>query len=184
MTRIILAEDDDEMRDVIASSLRKDGYHVTLAKDGGELLARLAYQEFDVVISDIRMPVCSGTHVLDGLRDARWQVPVILMTAFGDPDTRAHVESRDAILFDKPFDVDDLRTAVMNLVHDRKTLELLRVVTCESSLEAWSAKWMLQSERIDAHIGERGVYVNGRDYERALDVLAHFEEGDHRDKRR
>ena len=183
MTRIILAEDDSEMRELIATSLQKDGYQVTIAKDGGELLARLAFQEFDVVISDIRMPVCSGTHVLDGLRDARWTVPVILMTAFGDEETRAHVESRDAILFDKPFDVDDLRTAVMNLVHDRKTLELLRVVTCDSSIEAWSAKWLLASEKIEAHIGEKGVYVNGRDYERALEVMAHLND-DQRDKRR
>ena len=136
MTRIILAEDDHEMRDMLATSLRKDGYDVTLAKDGGELLEHLAFQRFDIVISDIRMPVCSGMSVLEGLRDGRWSVPVILMTAFGDAETRARAESKDALFFDKPFDVDDLRTAVMNLVHDCKTLELLRVVTCDSSLEA------------------------------------------------
>jgi len=122
--------------------------------------------------------------VLEGLRDAQWTMPVILMTAFGDAETRARVESRDAVLFDKPFDVDDLRTAVLNLVHDRKTLELLRVVTCESSLEAWSAKWLLASENIEAHIGDKGVYVKGRDYERALEVLAHFDETDQRASRR
>src|SRR5690349_1099149 len=131
MTSIILAEDDHEMRDLLATVLRKDGYEVTLAKDGGELLARLAFQEFDVVISDIRMPVCSGMNVLEGLRDARWSVPVILMTAFGDDETRARVESNDAVLFDKPFDVDDLRTAIMHLVHGRKTTELMRVAKCE-----------------------------------------------------
>ena len=182
MTRIILAEDDDEMRDLIASSLRKDGYDVTLAKDGGELLARLAFQSFDVVISDIRMPVCSGTHVLDGLRDASWTTPVILMTAFGDEETRAHVESRDAVFFDKPFDLDDLRTAVMNLVHGRKTVELVRVAVCESSLEAWSIKWTLESEGVRAFIGDKGVYVRGRDAERAYEVTSHL--GDQRASRR
>lgn len=174
MTRIILAEDDDEMRDLIASSLQKDGYEVTLAKDGSELLARLAFQEFDVVISDIRMPGVSGMNVLEGLRDARWTVPVILMTAFGDEETRARVESKDAVLFDKPFDVDDLRTAIMNLVHGRKTTELMRVAKCESSLDAWSIKWMLESEGIRAYIGDKGVYVQSRDFERALAIADHL----------
>lgn len=176
MTHIILAEDDQEMRDMIASSLRKDGYEVTLAKDGGELLARLAKGEFDVVISDIRMPGCSGMNVLEGLREARWTVPVILMTAFGDEETRARVESNDAVFFDKPFDVDDLRTAVMNLVHGRKTTELVRVAKCESALDAWSIKWMLESEGIRAHVADNGVYVRGRDFERALAVADHLDD--------
>jgi DNA-binding response OmpR family regulator len=182
MTRIIVADDDHEMRELLATSLRKDGYDVTLAKDGGELLARLACQEFDVVISDIRMPVCNGMNVLEGLRDARWTTPVILMTAFGDAETRARVESNDAVLFDKPFDVDDLRTAIMNLVHGRKTTELVRVAKCESSLEAWSIKWLLESESIRAYIGENGVYVHGRDFERALAIVDH--RGDQRASRR
>jgi DNA-binding response OmpR family regulator len=183
MTRIILAEDDHEMRDMIATSLEKDGYEVTLAKDGGELLARLAFQEFDVVISDIRMPVCNGMTILEGLRDARWTVPVILMTAFGDAETRARVESKDAVLFDKPFDVDDLRTAIMHLVHGRKTTELMRVATCESSIEAWSIKWMLESENIRAFIGDKGVYVHARDFERALEIATHLDD-DQRASRR
>jgi DNA-binding response OmpR family regulator len=183
MTRIILAEDDHEMRDMLAMSLRKDGYDVTLAKDGSELLARLAFQEFDVVVSDIRMPGCNGMSVLEGLRDARWTMPIILMTAFGDAETRARVESNDAVLFDKPFDVDDLRTAIMNLVHGRKTTELVRVSTCESSLEAWSIKWLLESEGIRAYIGDKGVYVHGRDFERSL-TLAEHHLTDHRASRR
>lgn len=176
MTRIILAEDDQEMRALIASSLEKDGYDVTLASDGAELLARLAFQEFDVVISDIRMPVCNGMTILEGLRDAHWTVPVILMTAFGDEETRARAESKDAVFFDKPFDVDDLRTAVMHLVQGRKTTELMRVATCESSIEAWSIKWMLESEGIHAFVGEKGVYVRGRDFERALGIANHLED--------
>ena len=176
MTRIILAEDDQEMRALIASSLEKDGYDVTLASDGAELLARLAFQEFDVVISDIRMPGCSGMNVLEGLRDARWTVPVILMTAFGDDETRARAQSNDAVLFDKPFDVDDLRTAILHLVHGRKTTELLRVSVCESSLDAWSIKWMLESEGIRAFIGDKGVYVHGHDFERAVAIVDHLDD--------
>jgi len=62
------------------------------------------------------MPICTGLQILAALRDARWRTPVILMTAFGDEAVRRHAEGLDAVLFDKPFEVDDLRTAVANLL--------------------------------------------------------------------
>jgi len=112
---ILLAEDDAEMREMIAATLRSDGYEVIVARNGAELVARLS-EGFDLLLSDVRMPACSGLFVLEGLRRARSNVPVILMTAFGDEATRARVEASDAILFDKPFDIDDLRTAVLHLL--------------------------------------------------------------------
>ena len=120
--RIILAEDDPDMRSVLAEVLRKDGYLVQEAEDGGRLLVRVTARylhpevDVDLIISDIRMPVCTGLQILSGLRDTHWRVPVILMTAFGDDQTRAHAELLGAVLFDKPFPIDDLRTAVRNLV--------------------------------------------------------------------
>ncbi len=123
--RILLAEDDDEWRNLIALNLRRDGHQVMEASDGGRLLVRMAaaYKRtrdtFDLVISDIRMPVCSGLQILEALRGAHWPTPVILMTAFGDDATRKQVERLNAVLFDKPFDIDDLRTAVLNLVPER-----------------------------------------------------------------
>jgi DNA-binding response OmpR family regulator len=62
------------------------------------------------------MPIASGLSVLESLRKANWRTPVILMTAFGDDATRARAEALGAVLFDKPFDVDDLRTIALNLV--------------------------------------------------------------------
>jgi DNA-binding response OmpR family regulator len=122
--RILLAEDDPDMRALVAQSLRKDGYEVIEVPDGGRLLVSLAttyghheeYDAYDLLISDVRMPVCSGLEIVEGLRKAHWKIPVILMTAFGDAQTRARAEAFGAVLFDKPFDVDDLRTAVMNMV--------------------------------------------------------------------
>ena len=120
--RVLVAEDDVEMRRLLVEALRADGYDVREAADGGRLLVEITAQyahpelEVDLIVSDIRMPVCTGLEILRGLRTAHWLTPVILMTAFGDDDTRADAESLGAILFDKPFAIDDLRTAVMNLV--------------------------------------------------------------------
>jgi DNA-binding response OmpR family regulator len=127
MNRILLAEDDSDMRAMIASVLRDDGYDVIEANDGGRMLVQLAraYAEgggrdvCDLLISDIRMPVCSGLQVLETLRSARWKTPAILMTAFGDERTRQRVLALGATLFTKPFDVDDLLKTVGGLLAHR-----------------------------------------------------------------
>jgi len=122
--RVLLAEDDAEMRSVVADALRGDGYEVVEAVDGGRLLVDIAARlkggdganSVDLIVSDIRMPICTGLQIVAALRDAHWRTPVILMTAFGDEAVRRHADSLDAVLFDKPFEVDDLRTAVANLL--------------------------------------------------------------------
>jgi DNA-binding response OmpR family regulator len=122
--RILVAEDDAEMRRVVADTLRDDGHEVVELADGGRLLVDIAARmkgetdgdSFDLIVSDIRMPICTGLQILEVLRQTHWHTPVILMTAFGDAATRKRAESLMAILFDKPFDMDDLRAAVVSLL--------------------------------------------------------------------
>jgi CheY-like chemotaxis protein len=122
--RILVAEDDEEMRRLVTDALRDDGYEVVELADGGRLLVDIAARlkaepegdDIDLIVSDIRMPICTGLQILEALRQAHWHTPVILMTAFGDGATRRQAESLRAVLFDKPFDLDDLRTAVANML--------------------------------------------------------------------
>jgi CheY-like chemotaxis protein len=126
--RVLVAEDDADMRRLVVETLRKDGYEVVEAPDGGRLLVKLAREygmqgvevATDLVVSDIRMPVCTGMQILEQLRAVRWHVPIILMTAFGDAATRERAAALGAVLFDKPFDLDDLRTAVAALLQRRE----------------------------------------------------------------
>src|SRR5580692_4157087 len=120
--RVLVADDDVEMRRLVAEALKRDLYEVVEAADGGRLLVTLAATyghaeaRFDLIVSDIRMPVCSGLDILRGLREAKWQTPVILMTAFGDMETRARAETLGAFLLDKPFRIDVLRLVVSDLL--------------------------------------------------------------------
>lgn len=122
--RILVAEDDAEMRRLVVEALRKDGYDVVPISDGGRLLVNLAHEaadcggadRADLVVSDVRMPICTGMQILEQLRAVGWPVPVILMTAFGDEATRDHARALGAILFDKPFELRDLRAAVAMLL--------------------------------------------------------------------
>ncbi|HTQ48741.1 MAG TPA: response regulator [Polyangiaceae bacterium] len=127
MPRVIVAEDDPEMRRLVVEALRKDGHHVTEVSDGGRLLVQIAeafdrdptLSQVDVIVSDVRMPVCNGIELLERLADARWGVPVILMTAFGDEDTRKRAARIGAVLFDKPLSLEALRDAVNRLAARR-----------------------------------------------------------------
>jgi len=118
--RILLAEDDPEMRALITSALVRDGFDVVEANDGAELLSHLAEAyvsrgalQFDLIITDHRMPRVAGLDVLRGLRLSKSAPPVILITAFGGSEMRAVAKSLGAVaVFDKPFQMDDLRTAV------------------------------------------------------------------------
>jgi two-component system, response regulator, stage 0 sporulation protein F len=120
--RILVAEDDQELRSLLADDLRNAGYEVLEVADGGRLLEQVASARanpdatISLVISDIRMPVFSGFEVVQRLRNSLWAGPVILTTAFGDDETRTRAAGLGAILFDKPFTLQDMRTAVANLL--------------------------------------------------------------------
>jgi DNA-binding NtrC family response regulator len=123
--RILLAEDDEEMRRLLSTTLTRDGFEVIEAKDGNDLIRLIGDQIFegrgepgiDLIVSDIRMPGLSGMNVLAGLRKADWATPVLLITAFGDQETHQEAHRLGAVgVFDKPFDLDDFRTAVVNLI--------------------------------------------------------------------
>jgi DNA-binding response OmpR family regulator len=120
--RILVADDDPDMLEILVEILREDGYDVQGAYDGGRLLVALAkgpkcsYQEVDLIISDINMPICSGLEIVETLRTARCSVPIILMTGFGDARTRIRADSLGAVLFNKPFGLEDLRATVVQLL--------------------------------------------------------------------
>jgi DNA-binding response OmpR family regulator len=122
--RILLAEDDSDARAAVAAALRADHHLVFEEPDGGRLLVRIgaAYAEtrprtaYDLLISDIRMPVCTGMQILEGLRLAHWATPTILMSAFPDPATFARARSLGALVLRKPVDTDELRAAVRSLL--------------------------------------------------------------------
>ena len=125
-TRILIAEDDGEMRFLLAWALRRQGYAVTECSDGFRMLDKLSFflhpeedglEQIDLIISDIRMPGVSGLSIVKGLRDCEGFPPVILITAFGSEETHAAArEMGVAAMFDKPFDLEDLLTVVRRIL--------------------------------------------------------------------
>lgn len=118
---ILIADDDDDMRALMATTLRNDGYSVVEASDGAQLLELLrdaledARRRPDILVTDIKMPHLSGLGVLQALRRAHVRMPVIVVTAFADASMHTVAKRLGAVgVLQKPFDVDDLRTVVLN----------------------------------------------------------------------
>jgi len=116
MPRILVAEDDPEMRRLLVWNLRKEGFDILECGDGWEFLDHLGNpvlsgdpDDFDLIVSDIRMPGVTGMEILEGIHEAEWFVPMILITAFGSDEIHKQAEELGAAgMFDKPFEVEDL----------------------------------------------------------------------------
>ncbi len=109
--RVLIADDEQNIRTTIRDILKPRGAHVELCKDGGEACHLLEEQGFDLVISDIRMPYRNGYEIFAAAKRRDDNTPVLLMTGFGyDPNhsiVRASGEGLAGVLF-KPFKVDQL----------------------------------------------------------------------------
>ncbi len=113
--KILVADDDENIRTTIADILRKYRANVTVGTSGSDAIKLVNENEYDLVISDIKMPDKTGYDVFHEVRELRAGTPVILMTGFGyDPNhsiVRASQEGLSAVLY-KPFKVDSLITEV------------------------------------------------------------------------
>jgi CheY-like chemotaxis protein/putative methionine-R-sulfoxide reductase with GAF domain len=109
--RVLVADDEDIIRETIADVLSKMGALPTMARDGAEAITMLQAQPFDLVLSDIKMPNKNGYEVFAAARQVDAHCPVILITGFGyDPEhsiVRASREGLAGVLF-KPFKVEQL----------------------------------------------------------------------------
>lgn len=108
--RILLVDDDEDMRSLLADVLSDEGYEIIQAANGAEALVLLHRETFAAILLDKRMPGLSGMDLLPGLRVMCPKTPVIVITAFGDAHTVAEGTEKGAFgLLCKPFRMGELR---------------------------------------------------------------------------
>ena len=119
--RILFIDDDPAGREVALFNLRKAGYEVAAASDGGEGLSAFAASPFDLVITDLKMPGVPGMEVLRKVRARAPDVPVLVITAFGNVETAVSAMKDGADDFiGKPFHRDQLLLAVSKALERRR----------------------------------------------------------------
>lgn len=114
MPRVLIVDDEESMRMLVARAIAMDGHDIATAEDGAEALEILSeHGAFDLLLTDIQMPVMDGIALaLAAARDFP-DLTILLMTGFADQRERA--SGLNAIAHDvitKPFTVADIRTAV------------------------------------------------------------------------
>jgi DNA-binding NtrC family response regulator len=119
--RVLVVEDDPEMLALVCEHLEGEGYAAAGTGDGAGALARLRAEEFDVVLTDLRMPGVDGMEVLKAARESRPGVPVILVTAFGSIQTAIQAIRQGAYDYvTKPFSLEEISLLVGRALEDRR----------------------------------------------------------------
>jgi two-component system, NtrC family, response regulator PilR len=119
--RVLVADDERSIRELLAIVLKREGYDVIVAENGQAALDVLAKGAVDLVISDIKMPDMSGVEVLRAAKAADASLPAIMMTAFASTETAVEAMRLGACDYlIKPFDVDELKLKVREKVEARQ----------------------------------------------------------------
>jgi CheY-like chemotaxis protein len=115
MARILVAEDEAALRDLVRRGLEETGHRVSVAADGAEALDLLTHEQgaFDLLLADIRMPVMDGIALaLAAARDFP-DLTILLMTGYADQRERAHgLETLIHGVIAKPFTLAELKSEV------------------------------------------------------------------------
>ncbi|OBB22143.1 DNA-binding response regulator [Mycolicibacterium peregrinum] len=131
MTRVLIADDDTVVRDVVRRYLERDGLDVSIAHDGTEALRLLDSEQIDVAVLDVMMPGSDGLSLCRDLRrDGDYSMPVILLTALGEEDDRiAGLEAGADDYLTKPFSPRELALRVRSVL--RRSTGLVTPVPAE-----------------------------------------------------
>ena len=127
MSRLLVVDDKEMMRDSVATMLTRQGHSVVAAGSCPQALEKLTAKPFDCVITDLQMPDGDGLELLVGIRQHDEQLPVIFMTAYGTVDTAVTAMKQGAFDYlTKPFTGDELMVTVQRaLEHGRLMRENL-----------------------------------------------------------
>lgn len=124
---VLVAEDDEGFRDIVARRLERDGYEVYLTGSGDAALRMVLggwpIDSFDVLILDHHMPGRNGLDVLERLRAENDTTPAVIMTAFPDADVLVGARRCGATVLVKPFSLDTLCDATIDAVLVALSLE-------------------------------------------------------------
>jgi CheY-like chemotaxis protein len=122
MKRILVVDDDDNLREILSAILSQRGRAVDTARDGLEAVALLTQNQYDVILSDLHMPGLDGPALYEALRAMRHTTiapRVIFMTGnVGGRDYAAFLQGTTEPMLEKPFNLDVVRHLVNVLLNE------------------------------------------------------------------
>jgi DNA-binding response OmpR family regulator len=167
--RVLIADDDTVVRDVVRRYLERDGLDVSVADDGTEALRLLGTERIDVAVLDVMMPGPDGLTLCRSLRRANgYPIPVILLTALGEEDDRiAGLEAGADDYVTKPFSPRELALRV------RSVLRRVPAPASALPMEITTGALTVSTAARAVHVDGRPVNLTNREFDLLLFFLAH-----------
>ena len=170
--RILIVDDDDEIRELLEFDIASSGYFVDTAKDGLEGLNKALNNTYDLILLDVMMPKMNGFEVCKNNRQAKLAVPILMLTAKGtiDDKTVGFDSGADDYLV-KPFDIQEV------LLRIRVLLRRNEVIVEDSPLSNEILKCgdvEIYPESLEAVIVNRRVKLTPTEFEILYCLLQHF----------
>jgi len=170
VTRVLVVDDDHAMGKMVVDRLLRRGYEAVGRNAGEEALALLLTEEFDVVVTDLRMPGMTGLDLCTRIVSHRPDLPVVVITAFGTLDTAiAAIRAGAHDFVHKPFEIEELILRIEGAARHRALhAELVRLRQTVADSEGWGQLlgdsppiWRLRALLAKVAASDASVLISG-----------------------
>lgn len=129
--RILIVEDDEEMRSLLKDFLEEEGFETDSVSNGSDAFRKIVKEPFNLIITDIRMPGLTGLDILPGIRKLRPEASIIVITAFGSEEVyRRSFERGTSGYLEKPIHINKLKALIHEMLSTRE-----KTIGCQTSSE-------------------------------------------------
>ncbi len=171
--RILIVDDDDEIRDLLEFDVRASGYFVDTARDGMEGLNKALNNTYDLILLDVMMPKMNGFDVCKNIRQAKLAIPILMLTAKGtiDDKTEGFDCGADDYLV-KPFDIQEVLLRIRVLLRRNQVFDEDKSSLSDEVLNAGDIE--IFPETLEAVIVNKKVKLTPTEFEILYCLMQHF----------
>lgn len=171
--RILIVDDDDEIRDLLEFDVRASGYFVDTAKDGMEGLNKALNNTYDLILLDVMMPKMNGFDVCKNIRQAKLAIPILMLTAKGtiDDKTEGFDCGADDYLV-KPFDIQEVLLRIRVLLRRNQVFDEDKSALSDEVLSAGDIE--IFPETLEAVVVNKRVKLTPTEFEILYCLIQHF----------
>ncbi len=163
MARLLVVDDEESQRTLMEITLRKEGYQVDVAGDGGQALELIRTVPYDVVLTDIKMPRADGIEVLKAVKEVSPETVVMMITAYASHETAVEamkLGAKDYI--PKPFKIIEIKTKIRSALAERSLRAENRLLREEVSVRAGSRDFVGKSPAMEKVFDMIAKIADGR----------------------
>ena len=171
--RILIIDDDDEIRELLEFDIKASGYFVDTARDGIEGLNKALNNTYDLILLDVMMPKMNGFDVCKNIRQAKLAIPILMLTAKGtiDDKTEGFDCGADDYLV-KPFDIQEVLLRIRVLLRRNQVFDEDKSSLSDEVLNAGDIE--ISPETLEAVVVNKKVKLTPTEFEILYCLMQHF----------